>query len=154
MPPEDEEQLWEQYGEPPFWDALESYREKDMTAKIYCDGATDKVCYIIEGCEPVVKRLPRKRTNNEAEYLALITALEAAKKARLKDIEIMSDSQLIVNQVNSRLNKTYVPRYKTREKRLYNLGSLAISYFGFFKNFALLWIPREENLAGHILEGK
>lgn len=39
-------------------------------------------------------------TNNRAEYLTLIRALECVKANRLQDIVIYQDSQLIVNQVN------------------------------------------------------
>lgn len=39
-------------------------------------------------------------TNNRAEYLTLIRALECVKANRLQEIVIYQDSQLIVNQVN------------------------------------------------------
>ena len=44
------------------------------------------------------------RTNNEAEYDALIEALKIARKKGIKEIGIFSDSNLIVNHVNGRIN--------------------------------------------------
>src|SRR5437773_1214739 len=40
------------------------------------------------------------RTNNEAEYLALITALEYLKEARPKEAEFRLDSELVVKQLS------------------------------------------------------
>lgn len=47
-----------------------------------------------------VNRAIGHSTNNQAEYLALIEGLNAAKKAGVKSIECFSDSQLMVNQLN------------------------------------------------------
>uniref|UniRef100_A0A803PS73 RNase H type-1 domain-containing protein n=1 Tax=Cannabis sativa TaxID=3483 RepID=A0A803PS73_CANSA len=41
-----------------------------------------------------------KVTNNETEYEALLARLDLAKEMNIKTLEIMSDSQLIVNQFN------------------------------------------------------
>ena len=43
-----------------------------------------------------------KASNNEAEYKALITGLELAKKLGGSNISIHCDSQLIVNQVKGK----------------------------------------------------
>ena len=42
-----------------------------------------------------------KASNNQAEYEALLTGLRLAKKVSAHHLVIYSDSQLIVNQVNS-----------------------------------------------------
>ena len=39
-------------------------------------------------------------TNNEAEYKALLTGLKLAKTLRSTELDIRSDSQLVVGQVN------------------------------------------------------
>ena len=39
-------------------------------------------------------------TNNVAEYMGLLRGLEAAKKAEADSIELFSDSELIVKQIN------------------------------------------------------
>ncbi|PKA66233.1 hypothetical protein AXF42_Ash006930 [Apostasia shenzhenica] len=41
-----------------------------------------------------------KATNNQAEYEALITGLNFALSMAVKYIQVFSDSQLVVNQVN------------------------------------------------------
>lgn len=56
-----------------------------------------------------------KKTNNEAEYWAVIVALEALKRLdiRPKKIEFIGDSQLIVNQLSG--------KYKIKKNRLKKL---------------------------------
>ena len=39
-----------------------------------------------------------KRTNNEAEYEAIIAALQQAKSLKAEEVEIISDSELVVKQ--------------------------------------------------------
>ncbi|KAM2935054.1 hypothetical protein COP2_032800 [Malus domestica] len=46
-------------------------------------------------------RFKFKALNNEAEYEALLVALRLAKYLRVKQIDIFSDSQLVVNQVTN-----------------------------------------------------
>ena len=41
-----------------------------------------------------------KASNNEAEYKALIEGLRLAKKLQARNIQVYSDSQLVVNQMN------------------------------------------------------
>ena len=69
--------------------------------KVYCDGSTKLICFIIEGQKPVVaparEHLPC--TNNEGEYFAVLKALDEAKRQGIKDVEILSDSELIINQL-------------------------------------------------------
>ena len=43
--------------------------------------------------------LPREKKNKE-EYEALIAGLGLAKEMRIKQMKILSDSQLVVNQMN------------------------------------------------------
>lgn len=47
-------------------------------------------------------RLGFKDSNNEAEYEALIAGLQAACKLGMEDVEVFSDSILVVNQVDGR----------------------------------------------------
>ena len=77
-------------------------------------------------------------TNNEAEYLAVIRALE---KFLPEVTEILSDSQLVVNQLNL--------KWAIKEARLKNyanqVNKLAQGTIKF------IWVPREQNLAGRLL---
>jgi len=59
-------------------------------------------------------------TNNEAEYDALIHALELAVQFEVDGIEVYSDSQLMVNQING-LYKVKNERLKPRYARIMKL---------------------------------
>lgn len=58
--------------------------------------------YIAAGGKPLreIKKYLGTATNNQAEYTALITALEAAKDLKNRQIRIFTDSMLLANQVN------------------------------------------------------
>src|SRR5438093_11660197 len=93
------------------------------------------------------------RTNNEAEYYALLKALELiAEKATEKppsnigEALVRSDSKLVVNQVNG--------EWRVEDERLMELSSQAREMIEKLGSFRLEWIPREENYAGLWLEGK
>ncbi|MBU2578701.1 ribonuclease HI family protein [Patescibacteria group bacterium] len=84
-----------------------------------------------------------KKTNNEAEYLSLIFALKKIKalfgKEKLQNlpIEINSDSELLVKQMNG--------QYKIKEPSLQKLFLEAWNLKIGFKNLKFCLIPREEN---------
>jgi ribonuclease HI len=84
-----------------------------------------------------------EKTNNEAEYSAAIFALEKIKllygKNKAKDLflEIRSDSQLLVEQINGRykiVNEKLIPLFL-------KLWNLKIE----FKQVEFVLIPRQEN---------
>ncbi len=77
-----------------------------------------------------------RKTNNEAEYLALILLLEEILARRLSGVAVRGDSQLVVNQVTG--------RWKIREPRLQELADRAKELLKATKS-SLSWIPREEN---------
>jgi len=73
-------------------------------------------------------------TNNEAEYQALITALEEIKKQKLTNInkiECYSDSKLLVNQVNGiyKVKNSKIREYIMRIRIFENEIGLPISYY-------------------------
>jgi ribonuclease HI len=78
------------------------------------------------------------KTNNEAEYQALIVALKDIKGHAV----IYCDSQLIV--------KTFLGEWQTKEPRLAVLRDEARKFMN--EKIAIEWIPREENIAGFYLE--
>lgn len=45
-------------------------------------------------------RLGFRASNNEAKYKALISGLRAAQKLRAEEVEVLSDSRLMVSQVD------------------------------------------------------
>src|SRR5262249_17851564 len=95
------------------------------------------------------------RTNNEAEYLALLRLLKLlaahvkaapSLNAAGQGIWIYSDSEVMVNQLNG--------DYKVKEDRLRKLWYEAKELVKDIGVVRLQKIPREENLAGLWLEGK
>jgi ribonuclease HI len=96
------------------------------------------------------------RTNNEAEYVALIKALDiidakwgAAGEASGKGaepIKIHSDSLLIVNQVRG--------AYEVTDVKLRTLCETVKGLMKKMSTVKLEWIPREENFAGQWLEDR
>lgn len=86
-------------------------------------------------------------TCNEAEYHGLLLAIE--ERLHEEEIEILSDSKLVVNQM-----KKENP-WKINFEHLKILNSFARDIIDNFSlNVKLNWIPRDQNLAGLYLEGK
>ena len=79
-------------------------------------------------------------TNNEAEYKALIHALL---DERAKDSTIYTDSQLLVGQ----LTKGWKIKAENLKGYVENAKPLLI-----IANAKLVWIPREQNKAGKLIE--
>jgi len=76
-------------------------------------------------------------TNNVAEYKALITALEIALKLGAKEIEIRSDSELMVRQITG--------RYKIKSSLLAPLYLQVGKLLGKFAAIKVMHVPRELN---------
>jgi ribonuclease HI len=79
-----------------------------------------------------------EKTNNEMEYLAVIYGLK-----NFKLTSIYTDSELVVNQVDG--------KYKVKHIHLLPLRDEARKWRDRNRN-TLVWIPREENKAGKLLE--
>jgi len=81
-------------------------------------------------------------SNNFAEYLALIQALNYAIESDYNNIEFYSDSKLIVEQVNG--------RWKVKSSDLKDLSEAAISRVRRIRKegrqVTITWIPREKNV--------
>ena len=100
------------------------------------DGVEKKECIFekgvfIENC-----------SNNFAEYLALIQAMNYAAESDYNNIEFYSDSKLIVEQVNG--------RWKVKSCDLKELAEAAINRVKALRKHGaqvtLTWIPREKNV--------
>ncbi len=102
-------------------------------------GQTSKYCVIFEDGSKVLETL-ENGTNNEMEYFALLQAL---RDPRSKDATIFTDSKLLVGQLQDgwKVNAENLKAIHEECKRL--LRS---------QKAKLVWIPREENLAGKELE--
>lgn len=121
-----------------------------MATRVYVDGSTRRVCYLIEGERPRVVDLPKAVTSNEGEYHAIIKALRAKQLHLVGEIEIISDSQLAVFQLNTLQDPSYMPHYKLKEPRLLKLAEVVMRLCK-GKSVVFSWVPREENKAGWIL---
>ncbi len=84
-------------------------------------------------------------SNNVAEYTALIRALEKVLAIGLggSEVEVRSDSALLVQQVNG--------KYAVRALRLKPLHERVIRLLPQFKSIHVQWIPREENVEADAL---
>lgn len=112
----------------------------------YIDGGTtnngtpqqaSRICVFKNGSLFLEMQIGNK-TNNEAEYHALIRALEDIKNKAI----IYSDSKLIV--------QSFIGEWKLKEPRLILLRDQARTLMN--KDIAIEWIPREINIAGFYLE--
>jgi ribonuclease HI len=76
-------------------------------------------------------------TNNQAEYLAVIAALEKAISLRTRKVLLKSDSELVVNQING--------KYKIKNTALRPLYQRIVQLAGTLESFTVSYIPRERN---------
>ncbi len=76
-------------------------------------------------------------TNNVAEYTALVKALEAAKQTGAEEIDVFSDSELLVKQING--------QYKVKSEQIAPLFQQAIDLLGRFRNWKVRHVAREKN---------
>ena len=81
-------------------------------------------------------------TNNQAEYLAIISALKKFEETN-DEIIIYSDSKNTVNQLNH--------EFAINNEQLRTLAREAWQLMAKFTNLQIKWVPREENLAGKML---
>ena len=77
------------------------------------------------------------KTNNEAEYLALIKGIDAAHSMKVENLIIHADSELIVRQING--------LYKVKNKRMKELYSIASNKLKKIPKWNIKHIGREKN---------
>jgi ribonuclease HI len=114
---------------------------------IYTDGASSGNpgpaaigAVIQDGRGRVISRLSRRigrATNNQAEYQAIITALEEAVRLGAGEVDIKSDSELVVKQLKS--------RYRVKKATLRPLYLKVVQLIGLLEAFSITHIPREQN---------
>ena len=78
-----------------------------------------------------------RATNNTAEYQGLLHGLAKAKELGLTDLEVRSDSELLVRQMNR--------EYKVKAPHLKRLVRQAERAAAVFDSVAYVHVPREEN---------
>lgn len=80
------------------------------------------------------------KTNNEAEYTALIELLLTIFEKELNNVTIYGDSQLVINQMNG-IYQVNSPNLK----QLYRQAKYLADHLKARLNIDLAWIPREQN---------
>ena len=85
-------------------------------------------------------------TNNQAEYQAIITALEKAISLSILQVALKSDSELVVNQING--------QYKIKNTGLRALYQRVVQLIGSLEGFSIAYIPREQNTGADALANK
>jgi ribonuclease HI len=83
------------------------------------------------------KKYIGEATNNQAEYKAVILALEEAKKIGAEELEFFLDSELVVKQLNR--------EYKVKDKDLAPLFVQVWNLSLGFKKTTFQHVPREKN---------
>lgn len=87
-----------------------------------------------------------RATNNQAEYRAIIVALEQATRLGTQQVELFSDSELVIRQING--------RYRVKNVALQPLYQQVKQLQSQFKSFTITHIPREENTEADSLANK
>ncbi len=119
----------------------------DNTLVIYIDGASRgnpgpaAVGVVIEDADgnPKVRvsSYIGRATNNQAEYRALIMALEYAARLKAIHLTIRTDSQLMAEHING--------NYRVRNPRLIPLYQQAMRLLSSFETYSVDYIPRSLN---------
>ena len=116
-----------------------------MTLSIFVDGSGGPQggygYFIKETGESFYKKEPNI-TNNQAEYLAIISALKNISNFS-EEITIYSDSKNTVSQLNH--------EFAINNSQLRDLAMESWKLVAKFTNLKIKWIPRVENLAGKML---
>jgi ribonuclease HI len=85
-------------------------------------------------------------TNNQAEYRAIITAVEKAISLGARHVIVKADSELAVNQLNG--------RYKVKNVALRPLYQKVVQLTGRLQSFSISYIPRAKNAEADALANK
>ena len=118
----------------------------NLMYQIYCDGASRSnpgessvgisISKDNEEIDTIKKRIGIA-TNNVAEYLGLIEALQYCIENNIMEVVIYLDSLLVVNQVNL--------EYKVKSKKLQEYYNLSIDLINQINNIEINHVRREFN---------
>jgi len=85
-------------------------------------------------------------TNNQAEYQAIIAALEKSISSGARQVILKSDSELVVKQING--------QYKIKNTILRPLYQKVVQLIGALESFSIVYVPREQNTEADALANK
>ncbi len=122
----------------------------DTTTEIYIDGASrgnpgdSGIGILFKNNEQYnFKKYIGIGTNNNAEYTALITALEIALNSKLLKLIVHTDSMLVANQING--------SWKVKDPEIRTLFSKAKKLIEKLEDFSITHIRREFNSEADLL---
>ena len=93
-----------------------------------------------------ISRRIGRATNNQAEYRAIIAALEEATRLGVKQVDIKMDSELVVRQING--------EYRVKRATLKPLYQQVKQLQDSLEGFAITHIPRRQNFEADKLANK
>jgi ribonuclease HI len=85
-------------------------------------------------------------TNNQAEYKAIIAALEKAIALGARHVQLNSDSELVVKQING--------KYRVKKVALKPLYQKVKELAGLLESFTIIHIPRRQNTEADALANR
>jgi probable phosphoglycerate mutase len=83
------------------------------------------------------------QTNNVAEYTGVVRALELARELGARDVSLMLDSKLIVEQLSG--------RWRIKDAKLIPLWEAARAVLRTFDRWSIVHVPRAQNSAADAL---
>jgi ribonuclease HI len=121
--------------------------QEDLHAVLYIDGASKgnpgragAGIWMTNGSGRKLIEMSRylgHKTNNEAEYWALLLGLREARRLGVKSVQVFTDSELIERQVNG--------FYRVKHSNLKGLHKMVTQNLKEFSSFDIRSIPREQN---------
>ena len=130
--------------------------ERARRARLYTDGAArgnpgpaGAGAVIVNPDGHVVAKIGKflgDSTNNVAEYMGLILGLKRAKAMGIKELDVFSDSELLVKQLAG--------EYSVKADHLRPLHDEAKALLGGFASIEVRHIPREENEQADLMSNR
>lgn len=125
---------------------IDGINNTDQTNTLFVDGAADLhsktagiggVIYSNDKETAFFSEPLFDKTNNEAEYLALIKGLEVLIELKIVNVDIYADSELVVKQV--------LGIYKVKNERMKILHNIVLEKLQLIDQWNLVHIRREKN---------
>jgi len=127
-------------------DILNDHSNKEIHPKLFVDGAADLhsktagiggVVYIDDNEVASFSEPLYDKTNNESEYLSLIKGIQVIHELKLDNVNIFSDSELIVKQING--------EYKIKNDRMKKLNDEVKLNLRKLTSWSIEHVRREKN---------
>ncbi|RMG95678.1 MAG: reverse transcriptase-like protein [Chloroflexi bacterium] len=123
------------------------FRKREKELSVYCDGGIGDnhtgtgLGVVVRNARNEIIGLVKKSlppmTNNEAEYAALVLALETAIRYRPRVLRVYMDSEVVIGQM--------IGRFSVRSKALRSWHTYACRLARKFREVQYIHIPREAN---------